>query len=273
MHDHLLESVAWNAEGLVPAIAQERASGDVLMMAWMNREALRLTLTQGEAIYYSRSRSQLWHKGAISGHTQTVHTLRLDCDRDALLLSVTQNGHHPGIACHTGRHSCFYLQPQNGQWVSASPVLKDPAQIYSAAQTTPTAAPEPAPVNAPVHAQDVLAYLSSTLESRKPAYGGDPRSSYVARLLANAPDAFLKKIGEEATELVMAAKDGSREQIVYEMADLWFHCLIALSHFELRPDAVLAELSRRAGNSGLNEKAMRKLTERAQAEAVSQRHG
>lgn len=125
-----LDEVKWDADGLVPAIAQEAGSGDVLMLAWMNRAALAATVERGEAVYWSRSRGRLWHKGEASGHVQTVHALRLDCDGDVVLLEVTQQGHAPGIACHTGRHSCFFRRHEGGRWVSVEPVLKDPAQIY-----------------------------------------------------------------------------------------------------------------------------------------------
>lgn len=127
-----LEHVRWNADGLIPVIAQEAGTGDVLMLAWMNREALEQTAVRGEAVYWSRSRGRLWHKGETSGHVQRVHEIRLDCDQDALLLRVTQLGHEPGIACHTGRHSCFFERLEGGQhWISAEPVLKDPATIYT----------------------------------------------------------------------------------------------------------------------------------------------
>jgi len=111
-------------------IAQEAGSGDVLMFAWMNREALAKTAELGRAVYYSRSRGKLWFKGEESGHVQTVHDIRLDCDNDVVLLKVTQLGHEPGIACHTGRHSCFYQRHENSEWLAADPVLKDPDTIY-----------------------------------------------------------------------------------------------------------------------------------------------
>jgi len=125
-----LEHIRWDAQGLVPVIAQEAGSGDVLMFAWMNREALALTAERREAVYWSRSRGRLWHKGEASGHVQQVHEIRLDCDQDVVLLKVTQQGHEPGIACHTGRHSCFFERLEGQAWQAVEPVLKDPATIY-----------------------------------------------------------------------------------------------------------------------------------------------
>ena len=126
-----LDHVKWDAQGLVPAIAQEAASNDVLLFAYMNREALAQTAQRGEAVYFSRSRQRLWHKGEESGHVQKVLELRLDCDNDVVLLKVEQLGHHPPIACHTGRHSCFFQVLHYGQWVVVDPVLKDPSSIYT----------------------------------------------------------------------------------------------------------------------------------------------
>ncbi|RZI84169.1 MAG: phosphoribosyl-AMP cyclohydrolase [Rubrivivax sp.] len=125
-----LDDIRWDEQGLVPVIAQEASTGDVLMFAWMNREALARTAEIGEAVYWSRSRGRLWHKGEESGHTQKVQSIRLDCDNDVVLLSVAQLGHTPGIACHTGRHSCFFQKYEDGRWVSVDPVLKDPERIY-----------------------------------------------------------------------------------------------------------------------------------------------
>jgi phosphoribosyl-AMP cyclohydrolase len=125
-----LDNVKWDKDGLVAVITQEQGTGDVLMFAWMNRAALAQTVARGEAVYFSRSRQRLWHKGEESGHIQQVHDIRMDCDADVLLLKVTQLGHDPGIACHTGRHSCFFQRYDNGQWHSVEPVLKDPQAIY-----------------------------------------------------------------------------------------------------------------------------------------------
>ncbi len=122
-----LDNIKWDEQGLVPAIAQEKETGTILMMAWMDREALRLTQETGHAVYWSRSRGKLWHKGEESGHQQAVSAIRVDCDADVVLLEVEQKG---GIACHTGRHNCFYRELQDGEWVEVLPVLKDPSQIY-----------------------------------------------------------------------------------------------------------------------------------------------
>jgi len=128
MHDEdWLDAIKWTADGLVPAVAQDAADGRILMVAWMNREALSLTAQQGHAVYWSRSRSKLWHKGEESGHQQLVREIRLDCDNDVVLLQVEQRG---GIACHTGRRSCFYQRLENNRWVAVEPVLKDPDAIY-----------------------------------------------------------------------------------------------------------------------------------------------
>lgn len=122
-----LAEVRWDAQGLIPAIAQDAASGDILMVAWMNREALTLTASEGYAVYWSRSRQRLWRKGEESGHRQSVRELRLDCDGDVIVLKVEQQG---GIACHTGRRSCFFRVLKNGVWHTVEPVLKNPEEIY-----------------------------------------------------------------------------------------------------------------------------------------------
>lgn len=122
-----LDAIKWNDQGLVPAIAQESGTGKILMMAWMNREALAATQTSGHAVYWSRSRGKLWHKGESSGNEQIVKALRLDCDADVILLEVEQQG---GIACHTGRHNCFFRELRDGVWTVVAPVLRDPETIY-----------------------------------------------------------------------------------------------------------------------------------------------
>ena len=127
MSDKWLDEIRFNEDGLIPAIAQDAASGRVLMLAWMNREALKLTAEKQQAVYWSRSRRKLWHKGEESGHFQKILDIRFDCDEDVILLKVEQLG---GIACHTGRESCFYRQLQGDQWVEVDTVIKDPKDIY-----------------------------------------------------------------------------------------------------------------------------------------------
>ena len=125
---HWLDQITWNEQGLVPAIAQDKSSHEILMVAWMNREALDLTVAEGRAVYWSRSRKKLWRKGEESGHVQRVSEIRLDCDDDVIILKIEQLG---GIACHTGRRSCFFKVLKDGQWQAVEPVLKDPEAIYS----------------------------------------------------------------------------------------------------------------------------------------------
>ena len=125
---HWLDEVNWDANGLVPVIAQEHDTGDVVMFAWMNREALQLSCETKQAVYWSRSRNRLWRKGEESGHVQKIHEIRLDCDEDVILLKIEQVG---GIACHTGRHSCFFKKLENENWLVDQPVIKDPHEIYN----------------------------------------------------------------------------------------------------------------------------------------------
>lgn len=132
MSEQWLGAIRWNADGLIPVVAQDSSTGKVLMLAWMNREALAATVKEGKAIYWSRSRQKLWRKGETSGHEQIVKDMRLDCDNDTLLLTVEQKG---GIACHTGRERCFYQQLAQSQWATVEPVLKDPDEIYGKKQT------------------------------------------------------------------------------------------------------------------------------------------
>jgi len=122
-----IDAIKWTADGLVPAIAQDYKSGRILMMAWMNADSLRLSAVENRAVYWSRSRSQLWRKGESSGHIQKLHEIRLDCDADVLILQVEQLG---GIACHTGRESCFYRELNGGEWQTVDPVIKNPSDIY-----------------------------------------------------------------------------------------------------------------------------------------------
>ena len=276
-----LTAVNFNADGLIPAIAQDYVSGRILMMAWMNAESLQLTAQTQTAVYFSRSRAKLWHKGESSGHTQRIHDIRLDCDADVIVLSVTQAG---GIACHTGRESCFYqrldLSGQTPEWQTVDKVLKDPAEIYhsnAATQTIPeiNEAPSLNAVNSETiqndsnpSAHSILQQLDQVLAERKQA---DADSSYVASLYAKGLNKILEKVGEESTESIIAAKDfancdentdkaqydEARSELIYEVADVWFHTLVGLAWFDIESDAVLNELGRRFGLSGIDEKAAR----------------
>lgn len=274
-----LAAIKFNADGLIPAIAQDHESGRILMMAWMNSEALQLTAETKTAVYFSRSRGQLWHKGESSGHTQTVHDIRLDCDADVIVLSVTQAG---GIACHTGRESCFYqrldLSGAQPQWQTVDKVLKDPAEIYastSAAEAVSDLQRHDASTKGAtekettqIDTHSILQQLDQVLAERKHA---DSDSSYVASLYAKGLNKILEKVGEESTESIIAAKDlaicdvasdqahydAARHELIYEVADVWFHTLVGLAWFDIESDAILNELGRRFGLSGIDEKASR----------------
>lgn len=248
-----LDEVKFNEQGLIPAIAQHHQTGRILMVAWMNRESLALTAEKKQAVYFSRSRQKLWHKGEESGHFQTVYEIRLDCDADVIILQIEQHG---GIACHTGRESCFYrvLTPQGWEIVDAQ--LKDPTAIYGE-----TAKQEPHDTLKTDDQVDVLAYLGQLMQVRKQAQAD---SSYVASLYQKGLNKILEKVGEENIETLLAAKefahqpsDATRNDLIYETADLWFHSIIMLGYFDLSPELVLNELARRQGLSGLVEKANR----------------
>lgn len=258
-----LDTVKFDEKGLIPAIAQDHATGRVLMVAWMNRESLTLTSEKNQAVYFSRSRNQLWHKGETSGHFQQVHDIRLDCDADVIVLSVTQIG---GIACHTGRESCFYrlLTNENGEktWQITDEVIKDPNDIYAKKEgkteiilTAVTAS------LSPQHSADVLTTLDQVLAERKTA---SPDSSYVASLYHKGINKILEKVGEEAVETIISAKDlahnatpENQADLIYEIADVWFHTMVTLAWFNIPSTQVIHELARRFGLSGIDEKAAR----------------
>ncbi|WP_308387654.1 bifunctional phosphoribosyl-AMP cyclohydrolase/phosphoribosyl-ATP diphosphatase HisIE [Acidithiobacillus sp. AMEEHan] len=221
-YDKLLAAVHWNAQGLVPAIAQDARSGQVLMLAWMNAEALRLSLAERRGIYWSRSRQALWRKGESSGHVQHLQSVHLDCDGDTLLLRVLQEG----PACHTGADTCFFHAAGEQNWEDSVPP-----------------------------GGSVLDDLQAVIQQRRQA---DPAQSYVAKLLQGGRDRILKKVGEEATEFLIACKNPETQPVLAEAADLLFHLMVALEERDLHIDDVLGELQRREGLSGLVEKASRK---------------
>ena len=214
--------IDWQKNPLIPAVVQDADTKEVLMLAYMNEEAFNLTRDTGYAHYYSRSRKRLWKKGESSGHVQEVVQMLLDCDADTLLLLV----HQHGVACHTGRKSCFFTD------VKKSETISDP-QVDTAA------------------AYGVVDTLYHTILDRKHA---DPKNSYTAKLLQGKENSMLKKIVEEAGEFCFAVKDDDEAEIVYEAADLTYHVLVALGKKEISPDRVRQELARRFGISGIEEK-------------------
>ena len=201
----LISRVRFDAQGLVPAVVQDAGDGRVLTLAFMNRESLERTLERGETWFWSRSRQELWHKGATSGNTQAVRSVALDCDGDAVLVLVDQTG----VACHTGAATCFH-DPLTGE------------------------APEPFAT---------ITDLVRTVNARADA--ADPESSYTARLLAKGIDTVCKKVGEEATEVVIAAKGREHGQVVYESADLLYHLAVLWRAAGVDFDEVAAELASR----------------------------
>ena len=201
----LIARVRFGPDGLAPAVVQDAADGRVLTLAWMSRRSLERTLATGETWFWSRSRQELWHKGATSGNTQRVRAIALDCDADALLLRVDQTG----VACHTGAATCFH-----------DPPAETGAEPFAA-----------------------LADLERVVAER--AGGADPGSSYTARLLAAGLDTVCKKVGEEATEVVLAAKGREREQVVYESADLLYHLAVLWRTAGVGVAEVAGELARR----------------------------
>jgi len=200
-----LDKICYNDQGLIPAIAQDYLDGTVLMMAWMSRESLEKTLQTGETWYWSRSRQELWHKGATSGHIQRVKGIRYDCDSDALLMTVEQLG---DIACHTGERSCFHQVDQQK--------IAPPA--------------------------DMLSEVFSVIRDRRE---NPSESSYTSKLLAGGDNKILKKIGEEAAEVVMACKDDDSDAIAGEVADLFYHSLVALAHHGVELRDVYRKLAER----------------------------
>ncbi|MEM8637475.1 MAG: bifunctional phosphoribosyl-AMP cyclohydrolase/phosphoribosyl-ATP diphosphatase HisIE [Cyanobacteria bacterium P01_G01_bin.54] len=200
-----IEQIRFNDQGLVPAIAQDYLDGTILMLAWMNAESLEKTLATGEVWYWSRSRQELWHKGATSGHFQKLQSIRYDCDSDALLLTIEQIG---DIACHTGERSCFHQLEQG----KAAP----PA--------------------------DMLSGLYDVICDRR---DHPNESSYTCKLLAGGDNKILKKIGEESAEVVMACKDDQADEIAGEVADLFYHTLVALAHHHVPLRAVYEKLAAR----------------------------
>ena len=217
-----INRVDWEKQDLLPVIVQDNANGEVLMMAYMNKEALELSLSTKTAHYFSRSKQRIWKKGESSGHTQAIHSFNLDCDNDTLLIKVTQEG----VACHTGRRSCFFTELETGE--ASSNVEVDTTQAYGVIDT-----------------------LYHTIQERKNA---DPSSSWTAKLFAKGDNTILKKVVEEAGEFSFAYKDNDEGEMVYEAADLTYHMLVALAAKNISPDRIKQELARRFDMSGIAEK-------------------
>jgi len=218
----MIENIDWTKNDLIPAIVQDSSSNKVLMLAYMNKEAVKLTCKTNLAHYYSRSRQKMWKKGESSGNLQHVKEIYLDCDLDTILLKVVQDG---GCACHTGRESCFFNRVD---------VDEKPSKVLSTMDN-----------------YSVTDKLYHTLQERKLA---NPETSYVASLFKKGENSILKKVVEEAGEFCFAVKDNDEKEIVYEAADLAFHTLIALAQKNINPDLIKQELERRFGLSGIEEK-------------------
>lgn len=212
--------------GLIPVVTQEVDTNEVLMLAYMDKEALELTLKTNIAHYFSRSKQRIWKKGESSGHIQEVIDILIDCDDDTILLKVKQTG----VACHTGRKSCFFTSMKTNKEVSKIEV--DTTTAYGVI--------------------DTLYHV--ILEKRN----DDPKKSYTAKLLQGKENSMLKKIVEEAGEFTFAIKDNDQEEIVYEAADIAYHMLVAMASKNISPDRVKQELARRFGISGIEEKNSRK---------------
>ncbi len=217
-------TVNWDKTPLVPAIVQDAKSGEVLMLAYMNKEALELTLSTGYAHYFSRSKQRIWKKGETSGHTQKIEDVLIDCDNDTILLKVEQ----AGVACHTGARSCFFRS------------VKDEKRVLE----------QEVDVDSKYSVTDVLYH---TILERK---NSSAEKSWTKKLLDNK-ELLLSKIREEADELAVAINEESDEQVIYEAADLLYHSLVGLGYRDVNPDRVKQELKRRFGMSGIEEKANR----------------
>jgi len=211
-----LDSVAFGTDGLLPAIVQDAESGEILMLAYMNREALEKTLETGKSHFWSRSRNALWRKGETSGHEQTVKEIRVDCDGDTLLIKVEQQG----VACHTGARSCFYRTLKDSTVAEANAEMTFPSQDRSA----------------------ILQRVHDVIMERKKHPKED---SYTCKLFSAGQEKILKKIGEEATEVIIASMEDDRSQVIYEVADLLYHVLVLLGFHDIPLTAVYDELQKR----------------------------
>jgi phosphoribosyl-ATP pyrophosphohydrolase/phosphoribosyl-AMP cyclohydrolase len=217
-----LDQIKFNERGLIPVIIQEERNKQVLMLAYMNRESLEKTLKEGRTCFYSRSRKKLWFKGETSGNIQTVKKIILDCDNDTLLVLVEQKG----VACHTGNYSCFFKEIEGDKIEEIK--LETPQREGKREQSETDS--------------EIINEIYRVIQDRKLNY---KNSSYVCKLLANSKDLLPKKIGEEAAEVIIALKDKEKSAIIYEVADLWFHTLVALGSCNISPNDIFKELKKR----------------------------
>ena len=222
----ILKRVDWEKQALLPVIVQDNRTNEVLMMAYMNKEALKLSLQTKFAHYFSRSKQRIWQKGESSGHTQEIVSFFIDCDNDTLLIKVNQKG----VACHTGRKSCFFTELESGETVCDVEVNTEAAY-------------------------GVIDTLYHTIQERKNA---DPATSWTAKLLSKGENTILKKVVEEAGEYCFAHKDNDEHEMIYEAADLTYHMLVALASKNISPERIKQELARRFNMSGIAEKNSRK---------------
>jgi phosphoribosyl-ATP pyrophosphohydrolase/phosphoribosyl-AMP cyclohydrolase len=234
MNLDLQQEINWQkVDNLLPVIVQEENTKEILMFAYMNQEALKLSLETKQAHYFSRTKNRLWKKGETSGHFQNIKNIQLDCDNDTLLIQIEQVG---GLACHTGHKSCFYrdidLSSEEHKLTENSEVKKQSSEIYGVVDT-----------------------LFNTILERKQE--GNSSKSYTAKLFAKGENSILKKVVEEAGELTFAVKDKNRDEVIYEASDLLYHSLVALAQAGVEPKDIRNEIKRRFGISGIEEKESR----------------
>ena len=232
----ILSQIKFSQEGLIPAIIQDDKTKQVLMLAYINRESLEKTLKEGRTCFYSRSRRELWFKGSTSGNTQLVKKIVLDCDNDTLLVLVEQKG----VACHTGNYSCFFKEIKGDKIEEIkleSPIYSKKEQTEKIKSSQGESRDEQLEIDS-----EIIDDIYKVIKDRKLSYKND---SYVCKLLANSEDMLPKKIGEEAAEVIIALKDKDKDAIIHEVADLWFHTLVALGSCNITPQEIFKELKKR----------------------------
>ncbi len=232
----ILNQIKFNKEGLMPVIIQDEETKQVLMLAYMNRESLEKTLEERRTCFYSRSRRELWFKGSTSGNTQLVKKIVLDCDNDTLLILVEQKG----VACHTGNYSCFFKEIKGDK---IEEIKLEPSFSLQKKQAEKQKSPQGEGRSKQSKSDsEIINELYQVIQDRKLNYQKD---SYVCKLLANPENLLPKKIGEEAAEVIIALKDKEKSAIIYEVADLWFHTLVAIGSCNISPQDVFKELKKR----------------------------